>query len=93
VTLSRLADTIVQAEGWWRILIAFLAGASSTLALPPTDIWPLPFITFPILVWLVVPARADSKWKLQGPLPFGGGGKGETVAEARARGVGEKPDS
>jgi hypothetical protein len=46
-----------------------------------------------ILVWLVVPARADSKWKLQGPLPFGGGGKGETVAEARARGVGEKPDS
>ena len=53
MTLSRLADTIVQAEGWWRILIAFLAGASSTLALPPTDIWPLPFITFPILVWLV----------------------------------------
>ena len=46
-----------------------------------------------ILVWLVVPARADSKWKIQGPLPFGGGGTGETVAEARARGVGEKPDS
>jgi hypothetical protein len=46
-----------------------------------------------ILVWLVVPARADSKWKLQGPLPFGGGDRGETVAEARARGVGEKPDS
>ena len=53
MTLSRLADTIVQAEGWWRILIAFLAGASSTLALPPTDLWPLPFITFPVLVWLV----------------------------------------
>ena len=43
-----------------------------------------------ILVWLVIPARADSKWKLQGPLPFGS--KGETVAEARARGVGEKPE-
>jgi len=53
VTLTRLAHTIVLAEGWWRILIAFLAGASSTLALPPTDVWPLPFITFPILVWLV----------------------------------------
>jgi apolipoprotein N-acyltransferase len=53
VILTRLAHTIVQAEGWWRILIAFLAGASSTLALPPTDIWPLPFITFPILVWLL----------------------------------------
>ncbi|MBV8322173.1 MAG: apolipoprotein N-acyltransferase [Hyphomicrobiales bacterium] len=53
MTLTRLAHTIVLAEGWWRILIAFLAGASTTLALPPTDIWLLPFITFPILVWLV----------------------------------------
>jgi hypothetical protein len=32
------------------------------------------------LVWLLVPARADSRWKLQGM--FGSGGK--TVAEARA---------
>ena len=32
------------------------------------------------LIWLVVPARADSRWKLQGM--FGRGGK--TVAEARA---------
>src|SRR5262249_57078045 len=53
VTLSRLAQTIVLVRGWRRILIAFLAGASSALALPPTDAWPVPFITFPILVWLV----------------------------------------
>jgi hypothetical protein len=32
------------------------------------------------LIWLLVPARGDSRWKLQGP--FGSGGK--TVAEARA---------
>jgi hypothetical protein len=32
------------------------------------------------LFWLLIPARADSRWKLQGP--FGSGGK--TVAEARA---------
>jgi hypothetical protein len=32
------------------------------------------------LIWLIVPARPDSRWKLQGP--FGSGGK--TVAEARA---------
>ncbi len=32
------------------------------------------------LIWLIWPARADSRWKLQGP--FGSGGK--TVAEARA---------
>jgi hypothetical protein len=35
-----------------------------------------------VLIWLVWPARPDSRWKLQGPLPFGKGGK--TVAEARA---------
>jgi hypothetical protein len=32
------------------------------------------------LIWLVWPAKPDSRWKLQGP--FGSGGK--TVAEARA---------
>jgi apolipoprotein N-acyltransferase len=58
VTLTRLAHTIVLAWGWRRILIAFLAGVSTTLALPPTDIWPVPFITFPVLVWLVDGAAA-----------------------------------
>lgn len=33
------------------------------------------------LIWLLIPARADSRWKLQGP--FGSGGK--TVAESRAQ--------
>jgi hypothetical protein len=32
------------------------------------------------VIWLIWPARADSRWKLQGP--FGSGGK--TVAELRA---------
>jgi hypothetical protein len=35
-----------------------------------------------VAVWLVWPARPDSRWKLQGPLPFGS--RGKTVAEARA---------
>ncbi len=35
-----------------------------------------------VLLWLVWPAKPDSRWKLQGVLPFGRGGK--TVAEARA---------
>jgi hypothetical protein len=44
-----------------------------------------------IPIWLVIPARPDSKWKLQGPLPFlRRGREGETVAEARARGVGDE---
>jgi hypothetical protein len=32
------------------------------------------------IIWLIWPAKADSRWKLQGP--FGSGGK--TVAELRA---------
>ena len=35
-----------------------------------------------VLIWLVWPARPDSRWKLQGA--FGRGGSGKTVAEARA---------
>jgi hypothetical protein len=34
-----------------------------------------------VVIMLVIPARQDSRWKLQGP--FGKGG-GKTVAEARA---------
>jgi apolipoprotein N-acyltransferase len=58
VTFTRLAHTIVLTWGWRRILIAFLAGASTALALPPLNIWPVPFLTFPILVWLVDGAAA-----------------------------------
>ena len=45
-----------------------------------------------IVVWLLWPPKPDSKWKIQGPLPFMKG-TGETVAEARARGVGEDSPS
>jgi hypothetical protein len=35
-----------------------------------------------IVIWLVWPAKPDSRWKVQGPLPFRG--RGKTVAAARA---------
>ena len=34
-----------------------------------------------VVVMLLIPARRDSRWKLQGPF---GSGEGKTVAEARA---------
>ena len=43
-----------------------------------------------VIVWLVWPARADSRWKVQGPFPWQG--RGQTVAEARARGVTREDD-
>ena len=42
-----------------------------------------------VIVWLVWPAREDSRWKVQGPL-----GRGEkTVAEARAEQAGDAKSS
>jgi apolipoprotein N-acyltransferase len=46
-------STIILASGWRRLLIAFLAGAASTLALAPISFWPVMFATFPLLVWLL----------------------------------------
>ena len=72
MTLTRLAHPIVLAWGWRRILVALLAGAATTLALPPSNVWPVPFVTLPILVWLVdgsaagrlrgVPSAAIAGW-------------------------------
>jgi hypothetical protein len=42
-----------------------------------------------VIVWLVVPPKANSRWKLRGA--FGRKGGGKTVAEARAEGTAEKP--
>jgi apolipoprotein N-acyltransferase len=35
------------------MLMCFLAGAASTLALAPINLWPVMFVTFPPLVWLL----------------------------------------
>ena len=51
--VTRLAHSVVLAYGWRRALIAFVAGALSVLALAPFNAWPVLFITFPVLVWLV----------------------------------------
>jgi apolipoprotein N-acyltransferase len=59
-TLTRVAHSIVLAWGWKRALIAFAAGAATALALPPLDIWPAPFLTFPVLVWLLDGCGAGS---------------------------------
>jgi apolipoprotein N-acyltransferase len=44
------------------MLIAFLAGAASTLALAPVDAWPAMFVTIPPLVWLLDGVKATG-WR------------------------------
>jgi apolipoprotein N-acyltransferase len=61
VTLTALAHPVVLASGWRRAAIAFLAGVVSVLALPPINLWPVLFLTFPLLIWLVDGSAAD-RW-------------------------------
>ena len=59
VTLTRLAHSIVLAWGWRRALIAFARRrARRRWRCRRSTSWPVPFLTFPILVWLVDGAAA-----------------------------------
>ncbi len=63
--IERIANAIILLHGWRAGLLAFLAGAVTALALAPLHIWPVVFVTFPILVWLLdgalPPARVGDR--------------------------------
>jgi len=61
VTLTRLTHSIMLASGWRRAGIALAAGAISALAMAPFNAWPILFVTFPVLVWLV-DGSAAGRW-------------------------------
>ncbi|GLR84174.1 apolipoprotein N-acyltransferase [Bradyrhizobium iriomotense] len=51
--LRLVALAIILTWGWKRAAIAMAAGALSVLALAPFNAWPVLFLTFPVLVWLI----------------------------------------
>ena len=63
---------IILSWGWKRAAIALAAGALSSLAMAPFDAWPVLFVSFPVMVWLIdgagagrwrgVPAAAMAGW-------------------------------
>lgn len=61
MTLTRIAHAVVLAFGLQRACIALLAGAASALAMAPFNAWPILFVTFPVLVWLV-DGSASGRW-------------------------------
>ncbi len=58
MTLSRLSHFITLSWGWKRAAIACAAGALSVLALAPFNVWPILFVTFPVMVWMIDGAAA-----------------------------------
>jgi len=47
------ADWVATLEGWKRALLAGFAGAISVLAFAPLHVWPVLFLSFGLLVWLL----------------------------------------
>jgi apolipoprotein N-acyltransferase len=60
--LRAAALSIILAWGWKRAGIAFAAGVLSALAMAPFNAWPILFLTFPVVVWLIDGAAAG-KWR------------------------------
>jgi len=59
--MDRLANAVILSWGWRRRGMAFFAGALSALAMPPFFIFPILWITFPVLVWLIDGAVAEAR--------------------------------
>jgi apolipoprotein N-acyltransferase len=53
--------SILLTWGWKRTGLALGAGALSALAMAPFNAWPVLFLTFPVLVWLIDGAAAG-RW-------------------------------
>ncbi len=72
MSIGAVANAVILSWGWRRAGIAFAAGALSVLALAPFNLWPVLFLTFPVVIWLIdgsaagrldgVPAAAIAGW-------------------------------
>lgn len=64
----RLRTAVETASGWSRAAIAMAAGAASVLAMAPFFLWPVLFLTLPVMIWLATAKRpgdaaSDSHWR------------------------------
>jgi apolipoprotein N-acyltransferase len=60
--MTRVAHAIMLSWGWRRAAIAFFAGAIGVLALEPFALWPIMFVSFSVLMWLIDGAGAG-RWR------------------------------
>lgn len=61
--ITTVAEAVILAWGWRRRLIAFAAGASGALALPPLDLWPLVVLPMSFAIWLMDGAVGATRWQ------------------------------
>ncbi|WP_375413579.1 apolipoprotein N-acyltransferase [uncultured Bradyrhizobium sp.] len=61
-TLRGIGSSIILSWGWKRAVIALAAGAVSALAMAPFNAWPVLWLTFPVMVWLIDGAGAG-RWR------------------------------
>lgn len=55
-----IASELAAQRGWRRLALAAIAGGLSVLAMPPWGVWPVLFVTFPALVFLLDGARLEA---------------------------------
>lgn len=69
--LERISASALLASGWQRHLLSLAAGALSALAMPPLDIFPVMFLSFPALVWILDGVHGDAVHGFPGRLAAG----------------------
>lgn len=63
--MHRIANAIVALRGWRRLAVAICAGAASALALAPLFVFPVLWLSVPVLVWLIDGADAPGTGRLR----------------------------
>ncbi|MHA1554093.1 MAG: apolipoprotein N-acyltransferase [Alphaproteobacteria bacterium] len=62
--MQRFSDSIIVLWGWRRAVVALVAGALSALAFAPFHLFPILWITIPVLIWLLDGAAATNDDRL-----------------------------
>ncbi|CDO59847.1 Apolipoprotein N-acyltransferase/GT2 [Candidatus Phaeomarinobacter ectocarpi] len=64
--VTRLAEWLAGRSGWQRLGLAAIAGALTVFAMPPFGLWPLLFVTYPVLLWLLDGIEPDAEKRFVG---------------------------